>query len=81
MKQRTRSILSELLNNEEENLDSKLESRFSHIFESSMNFMKSINNNKDLTEEQKEDLRKRFVLAIKNGDSSKFLRGIKSLRN
>lgn len=81
MKKQTRSILSELLSDTNENLDSKIESRFSHCYNSAMNFMSFLKDNKNLTEAQKNDLIKRFILAVKSNDPKKFTKGLRELKD
>lgn len=76
MKHSTRTILEELSNiNISRNREVIIESRGTNIIESAINLLSLIRENYD--EEVATDLERRFINAIRSGDTSKFKRGIK----
>lgn len=79
MKKRTRSILEEL-NSLGSNKDTELqiETTGSNIIESAANLLERIEQNYDA--DTAGELQRRFVNAIKAGDSKKFSRGIEKIK-
>ena len=79
MQKKTRSILEELtnarINTEPENF---VESRASHIIDSAINLVQYIRENFD--EQTAYTLEKKFNLAIKNLDGSKFTKGVSKVK-
>lgn len=79
MKKSTRSILQELsdlsINRDK---DLVIENRGSNLIESAVNLLSLIRENYDL--ETASELERRFINAIKSGDSSKFKRGLKRIK-
>lgn len=55
-----------------------IESRASHIISSAINMLEMINEN--FSDDEADELSRRFVLAIKNKNPKKFDQGIKKLR-
>lgn len=75
MKKRTRSILEELNNlGRQHNNDRLIEATANNIIESSINLLNRISNTYD--DVTASELERRFINAIKSGDSRKFKRGI-----
>ena len=80
MQKKTRSLLEEL--NEYASKKDKeiaLESRAIHIIDSAINLFKTIRENFDT--ESAYELERRFINSIKGSDSTKFVRGIRKLRD
>ena len=80
MQKKTRSLLEEL--NEfasKKDKEIALESRATHIIDSAINLFKTIRENFD--PESAYELERRFINSIKGADSSKFVRGIRKLRD
>ncbi len=78
MKLRTRSILQELNEIAEiRNKDSLFESRATNIINSAINLLESIH--KNYTPEQADELKRRFINAIRGQDTAKFTRGIRKI--
>jgi hypothetical protein len=80
MQKRTRSILEELSSAVINNSDTEnfVESRASHIINSSINLVQYIREHFD--EQTAYTLEKKFNLAIKNLDSSKFSNGVNKIK-
>lgn len=77
IKKKTKSILAELFDITNKETSFKvLEARSEHVLSAVFNFIDMIN---DLPVEQtkKDELQKRLILAIKNKDAKKFVRGLK----
>jgi hypothetical protein len=79
MRKSTRSILQELSDlGVKRDTDLIIESRGSNIIESAINLLVLIRENYDI--ETSAELERRFVNAIRSGDSAKFKRGIKKIQ-
>ena len=79
MRKSTRSILQELSDlGVKRDADLIIESRGSNIIESAVNLLTLIRENYDI--ETAAELERRFVNAIRSGDSAKFKRGIKKIQ-
>lgn len=78
IKKKTHSLLAELFESPEEYDVSSLESRAQHVLTSAFNFIETIEKS-SLTIEKKDELVKRFVLAIRHKDSRKFIRALQSI--
>lgn len=79
MRKSTRSILQELSDlGVKRDTDLIIESRGSNIIESAVNLLTLIRENYDI--ETASELERRFVNAIRSGDSAKFKRGIKKIQ-
>jgi hypothetical protein len=79
MKKQTRSILQELNNlYRAQDLDHIVEAKGSNIIESAINFFQLINEKYD--PETAQELERRFINSIRNGDSKKFKMGIKKIQ-
>jgi hypothetical protein len=79
MRKSTRSILQELSDiGVKRDTDLIIESRGSNIIESAVNLLTLIRENYDV--ETSAELERRFVNAIRSGDSAKFKRGIKKIQ-
>ena len=79
MRKSTRSILQELSDlGVKRDTDLIIESRGSNIIESAVNLLILIRENYDI--ETSAELERRFVNAIRSGDSAKFKRGIKKIQ-
>lgn len=80
MQKRTRSLLAELdsiaTQRDRENF---VESRATNVIQSAINLMTFIKENYD--EETSNELERRLLNSIRSGDSSKFVRGIRKLKN
>lgn len=79
MQKKTKSLLEEL--NEfavKKDKETIIESRASHIIDSAINLMILIKEN--FAPETAYELERRFINSIKSGDSSKFVRGIRKIR-
>lgn len=80
MQKKTRSLLEEL--NDfvaKKDRETVLESRATHIIDSAINLLNSIKENFD--PETAYELERRFINSIKGQDSSKFIRGIRKVRD
>ena len=78
MKKRTRSILEELNNlGRAKDNDLLIETTGSNIIESAINLLNRIGNTYDETTAG--ELERRFINAIKSGDTKKFKRGIQKV--
>lgn len=79
MRKSTRSILQELSDlGIHRDTDLIIESRGSNLIESAVNLLVLIRENYDI--ETAAELERRFINAIRSGDSSKFKRGIKKIQ-
>jgi hypothetical protein len=80
LKRATRSILEELNSiSEKRNGEAIIESRATHVIDSAINLLKLIRENFD--PEQAYELERRLINSIKGGDSGKFVRSIRRLRD
>ena len=78
MKKRTRSILDELRNiGRVQDTEAFIETTGSNIIESAVNIMQTIKEN--YPPEVAQELERRFINSIKNGDPKKFRVGIKKI--
>jgi hypothetical protein len=78
MKKRTRSILDELRNiGRVQHTEAFIETTGSNIIESAVNLLQTIAQN--YPEEQAQELERRFLNSIKNGEPKKFQVGIKKI--
>jgi hypothetical protein len=78
MKKRTRSILEELNHlGQSQNTDLQIEATASNIIESAINLIERIESTYD--PDTANELERRFLNSIKNGDSKKFKRGIEKV--
>ena len=79
MKKQTRSILQEVNHlYRSKDLDHIVEAKGSNIIESAINFFQMINEKYD--PETAQELERRFINSIKNGDSKKFKMGVKKIQ-
>ncbi len=80
MKRNTKSLLEELNSIAiKKETESVIESRATHIIDSAVNLINTIRENFD--PEAAYELERRLLNSIKAGDSSKFVRGIRKLRD
>lgn len=80
MKRATRSLLEELNSiSERKNGEAIVEARATHVINSAINLLNLIKENFD--PEQAYELERRMINSIKTGDSSKFTRSIRRLRD
>ncbi len=80
MKRATKSLLEELNSiSEKKNSDAIIESRATHVIDSAINLLQLIKEN--YSPEQAYELERRLLNSIKGSDSSKFVRGIRKLRD
>lgn len=80
MKRSTRSLLEELNNiSKKRNSEEIIESRATHVIDSAINLLNLIREN--YTTEQAYELERRMINSIKGGDSGKFVRSIRRLRD
>lgn len=80
MKRATKSLLEELNSiSEKKNSDAIIESRATHIIDSAINLLQLIK--ESYSPEQAYELERRLLNSIKGSDSSKFVRGIRKLRD
>jgi len=80
VQKRTRSLLEELNDfAAKKDRESALESRAIHIIDSAINLLGLIRENFDT--ETAYELERRFLNSIKGADSSKFVRGVRKLRD
>ena len=80
MKRATRSLLEELNSiSERKNGEAIVESRATHVIDSAINLMRLIREN--FNPEEAYELERRFINSIKGGDSAKFVRSIRRLRD
>lgn len=79
MRKSTRSILQELSDlGVHRDTDLIIESRGSNLIESAVNLLMLIRENYDI--ETAAELERRFINAIRSGDSAKFKRGVKKIQ-
>ena len=80
MQKKARSILEELdnfaIHKDKENL---VESRANHVIQGAINLINYIKEN--YSTEQAEELERRLLNSIKGQDATKFVRGIRRIRN
>ena len=80
MKRTTRSLLEELNSiSERKNSEAVIEARATHVINSAINLLALIKENFD--PEEAYELERRLINSIKGGDSSKFTRSIRRLRD
>ena len=80
MKRATRSLLEELNTiSEKKHGEAIIESRATHVIDSAINLLRLIKEN--YSPEQAYELERRLINSIKGGDSSKFVRSIRKLRD
>ena len=80
VKRSTRSLLEELNNiSNKRNSEEAIESRATHVIDSAVNLLNLIREN--YTAEQAYELERRMINSIKGGDSGKFVRSIRRLRD
>ena len=80
VKRSTRSLLEELNNiSNKRNSEEAIESRATHVIDSAINLLNLIREN--YTAEQAYELERRMINSIKGGDSGKFVRSIRRLRD
>lgn len=79
MRKSTRSILQELSDlGVSRDKDMVIEARGSNLIQSAVNLLSLIRENYDI--ETATELERRFINAIRTGDSAKFTRGIKKIQ-
>jgi hypothetical protein len=80
LKRTTRSLLEELNSvAERHHGEAAIESRATHVIDSAVNLLNLIR--ESFSPEQAYELERRMINSIKAGDSSKFTRGIRKLRD
>ena len=80
MKKATRSLLEELNSiSEKKNSEAIIEARATHVIDSAINLLALIKEN--FSPEDAYELERRLINSIKGGDSSKFTRSIRKLRD
>lgn len=80
MKRATRSLLEELNTiSEKKNGEAIIEARATHVIDSAINLLALIREN--FSPEQAYELERRMINSIKGGDSKKFTRAIRKLRD
>lgn len=80
MKRATRSLLEELNSiTEKKNSEAVIEARATHVIDSAINLLTLIKEN--FSTEDAYELERRLINSIKGGDSSKFVRSIRKLRD
>ena len=80
MKRSTRSLLEELNSiSNKRNSEEIIESRATHVIDSAINLLNLIREN--YPTEQAYELERRMINSIKGGDSGKFVRSIRRLRD
>ena len=80
MKRATKSLLEELNSiSEKKNGEAIIESRATHVIDSAINLLSLIKEN--FPPDQAYELERRLINSIKGGDSSKFVRSIRKLRD
>lgn len=80
MKRATKSLLEELNSiSEKKNGEAIIEARATHVIDSAINLLTLIKEN--FPPEQAYELERRLINSIKGGDSSKFTRSIRKLRD
>lgn len=80
MKRATRSLLEELNSiSEKKNSEAIIEARATHVIDSAINLLALIKEN--FPPDQAYELERRLINSIKGGDSKKFTRSIRKLRD
>jgi hypothetical protein len=80
LKRATKSLLEELNSiSEKKNGEAIIESRATHVIDSAINLLSLIKEN--FPPDQAYELERRLINSIKGGDSSKFVRSIRKLRD
>ena len=80
MKRATRSLLEELNSiSEKKNSEAIIEARATHVIDSAINLLALIKEN--FPPDQAYELERRMINSIKGGDSKKFTRSIRKLRD
>jgi hypothetical protein len=80
LKRATRSLLEELNSiSEKKHGEAIIESRATHVIDSAINLFTLIKEN--FSPEEAYELERRLINSIKGGDSSKFVRSIRKLRD
>lgn len=80
MKRATRSLLEELNTiSEKKHGEAIIESRATHVIDSAINLLRLIKEN--YSPDEAYELERRLINSIKGGDSSKFVRSIRRLRD
>lgn len=80
MKRATKSLLEELNSiSEKKNGEAIIEARATHVIDSAINLLSLIKEN--FPPDQAYELERRLINSIKGGDSSKFVRSIRKLRD
>lgn len=80
MKRTTKSLLEELNTiSSKRNTEILIESRATHVIDSAINLLKLIKESFPL--EQADELERRFLNSIRTGNSNKFTRGIRRIRD
>lgn len=80
MKRTTKSLLEELNSvSIKKNNEALIESRATHVIDSAINLLNLIREN--FTPNQAYELERRMINSIKGGDSAKFVRSIRKLRD
>ena len=80
MKRATRSLLEELNSiTEKKNSEAIIEARATHVIDSAINLLALIKEN--FSPEDAYELERRLINSIKGGDSAKFTRSIRRLRD
>lgn len=80
MKRTTKSLLEELNTiSSKRNTEILIESRATHVIDSAINLLKLIKENFPL--DQADELERRFLNSIRTGNSNKFTRGIRRIRD
>lgn len=80
MKRTTRSLLEELNSiSEKKHGEAIIEARATHVIDSAINLLRLIKEN--FNTEEAYELERRLINSIKGGDSSKFVRSIRRLRD
>ena len=80
MKRATRSLLEELNSiSEKKNSEAIIEARATHVIDSAINLLALIKEN--FSPEDAYELERRLINSIKGGDSAKFTRSIRRLRD
>lgn len=79
MKKRTRSILEELNSlGTARNAEMLIENRGQNLIESAVNLLSLIR--KQYTESEASEIERRFINAIRSGDTKKFVRGLRKVQ-
>lgn len=79
LEKQTRQILSELFDQNMNNDFDALENRLDHTLTQLINLIEQIDS-MDILQDEKAQLNKRIILSIKNKDTDKTLRAVRSIR-